>query len=216
MTVEIERVRLSECVRRRPAFDQLSGRGRSRRGVQDHQPGTPAGADRAGPARTRGAHLRTGAQGAARPPISHAPRVHPRGTRHHVGTTVGPGRREPDQSGRRRTPSAAPTRVRGVHPAGGRTAAHRHRRRHQRTGRPAHGDRHLRHRRRRRDASTRSRSSARCSVHPARTGNCSPSGPTTSSRASSGTPPTTHPSCCAPGMRWTPTSTTWSLIDATH
>ena len=45
----------------------------------------------------------------------------------------------------------------------------------------------------------------------ARTGSCSPTGPTTSSRPSAGMSPTTIPAILARlGRDWTPTSTTWS------
>ncbi len=59
------------------------------------------------------------------------------------------------------------------------------------------------------------RSSPRCSVHLARTGGCSPTGPTTSSSCSAGTSPSTRTTSSRRGGNSTTTSTTWSPADAT-
>ena len=101
-----------------------------------HPPGPSAGADRDRAARARTAELRAGAHCAARSPFR-VPKGVPCRTRHHLRPAVGPGHHQHLKPRRRRTPSAAPARLQGVHTPGDRTAAHDDHRRHHRARRPA-------------------------------------------------------------------------------
>ena len=89
------------------------------------------------------------------------------------------------------------------------------RRGHHRAGRPANQPRGAATWSPTSHAGIRFRSSAGCSAHRAKTGNCSPTGPTTSSSSSPGTSPTTLRQSWLPMTDSTPTSTTWSPSGAT-
>ena len=122
----------------------------SRRGPPAHSAGPSAGADRAGAARTRSVELRAGTDSFARSPVLHAEGICACGARHHQRPGLGQGHRRPVEPRRRRSQSAAPTRLQGVHPTVDRATEDHDRRGHHRAGRPGHHRRALRRGRRHR------------------------------------------------------------------